>query len=110
MIYTFTDKVFLSGLVALFFIVVIAGVFSLSALSIWIKNRREERNEITLRAARRNEDRREVERTEWCALLQEKDNRILSLMNECSEWKRKYVMTSQLLEKSETERLKRVTL
>jgi len=107
MIYSMTDKVFIGGVVLLFFIALMQGGFMIYALWMWISNRREQRVAETIRAEQREKIRAANEVHEWTRLLNEKDEKIRQLNVEIHSLKTKKNRAEKLLEKSESERLKK---
>lgn len=107
MIYTMTDKVFIGGVVLLFFIALIQGGFMLFCLSMWIKSKKELKNLEDLMAIEREKIRATNEVHEWAVLLNEKDDKIRQLNSEIHGLKTKKSRTENLLKVSESERLKK---
>lgn len=107
MVYSLTDKVFIGGVILLFFIALMQSVFTIYALTIWITNKREQRSMELIRDEQREKIRAVNEVHEWTALLNEKDNKIRQLSIENAELKNKKNRVTKLLEKSEKERLKK---
>lgn len=109
MIYSMTDKVFIGAVTLLFFIALIQSSFMIYALSIWLKNKREQRTMELIRDEQREKIRAINEVHEWTTLLNEKDNKIRQLTIENTELKNKKNRVTKLLEKSEKERLNKET-
>ena len=101
-----TQQMFMYVCTAVLFItVVLGGVFSSNAASIWLKNKREERAARYALAELRHDDRMDKERSDWMRLVQEKDGYIKSLQNELLRISKNHEIAMNLLKESERQRM-----
>lgn len=89
----------------LFVTVLIGGTFAANAASVWLRNRREERDARERAQEARQNDFAERERDRWVELLAEREGRIEALTAEVARLTRLNEISSRLLETSERERL-----
>ncbi len=105
MTYGITDSIFIICTAVLFVTILIAGMFSANAVSMWIKNRREERANRLQVAELRQGEWEERERNQWMALFQQKDDEVKALRMTNMRLEKNLEIASRLLEASEQKRL-----
>ena len=90
----------------LFCITVIGGLFLSNAATLWLKNRREAREAARTELDIRMNSYAQQERSQWIALVDEREKRIKELSDEVSRLSTLCDISKKLLEESENARLK----
>lgn len=105
MAYTISEKVYIGGMIVIFCMILMGCVFMAYAVSVWARNRKEDRIAYETAMAEKRAAMKNDQIKSWTDLLTVKDSQIDSLERDLRELKWKYNMTQKLLETSERERL-----
>lgn len=104
--YTLSERVLMGMYAVLFLMVLIGGVFTANAVSMWLANRREERRAYRDKRLKKAEEKMDQETANWIALVNAKSDTITALQVECRELQRRLARMEDLLAVSEQERRK----
>lgn len=97
--YGLSERVFITGLVILFFTVVIGGVFTSQVAVLWLRNKREERKHESREREADRFNRWERERGEWLKLVDQQNVRIDHMNEELVRLTRDYENAKTLMGK-----------
>lgn len=97
--YGLSEKVFITGLVILFFTIVIGGVFMSQVAVLWFKNKREERKHDAREREADRFNRWERERGEWLKLVDQQNARIDHMNEELVRLTRDYENAKTIMAK-----------
>lgn len=79
------EKLYVAGIAVIFITVVIGGVLIWSVMTLWLKNRQEQRKWDALQREKDREDRCERERHEWMLAVKEMSDRNEKMAERVSE-------------------------
>ena len=106
------EKLYAAGIAVIFIAVVVGGTFVWAAMSIWLKNRREQRRWDGYQREKDREDRLEKQRNEWIGIIKDQNERYAKMVEEVAqisaEWAKtqnNYERAKQLMQKVNLEGL-----
>lgn len=79
------EKLYVAGIAVIFITVVIGGVLIWSVMTLWLKNRQEQRKWDALQREKDREDRCERERHQWMQTIREQSERNERMVKQIAE-------------------------
>ena len=87
------EKLYMTGVIILFLVAVIGGVFLWQVACIWLNNRREQRKWESLEREKDREDRLERQRVEWMGIIKDQNDRYEKMVLEVAKISEKWAKT-----------------
>ena len=79
------EKLYVAGIAVIFITVVVGGVLIWSVMTLWLKNRQEQRKWDALQREKDREDRLEKQRNEWIGIIRDQNARYAKMVEQVAQ-------------------------
>ena len=94
------EKLYAAGIAVIFIAVVVGGTFIWASMSIWLRNRREQRRWDGYQREKDREDRLEKQRNEWIGIIRDQNARYAKMVEEVAQISAEWAKTQNNYERA----------